>query len=152
VEVSAVLETLRDAVSTAPYARNKKLTLEIDADDRRTLTRIDPALLNRVLVNMVKNAFEAIREGEVVRVRFHSDGNGTGIFSVYNRGTIPEDTQLRMFQRAFTTKGGIGRGFGTYGMKLLGENYLGGEVGFESTQDSTTRFYISLPSPGKATH
>jgi sensor histidine kinase regulating citrate/malate metabolism len=48
-----------------------------------------------------------------------------------------------MFKRSFTTKG-IGRGLGTYSMKLLGEKYLKGKVGFESSKQNGTTFYIEI--------
>ena len=45
----------------------------------------------------------------------------------------------------WSTKQGAGRGFGTWSMKLLGENLLGGELGFESGPQGT-RFELRLPS------
>lgn len=51
----------------------------------------------------------------------------------------------RIFQRSFTTKGRRGLGIGTYFMTFLGENILGGEVGFESTPADGARIYLYLP-------
>jgi sensor histidine kinase regulating citrate/malate metabolism len=58
---------------------------------------------------------------------------------------IPRDVQLQLFQRAFSTKG-MGRGWGTYSIRLLTERYLGGRVGFISTKKHRTVFTISIPS------
>ena len=62
---------------------------------------------------------------------------------------MPADAQLQVFQRSFSTKGD-GRGLGTYGSRLLTERYLGGEIGFESTESTGTTFRVSLP-PALAT-
>ena len=48
-----------------------------------------------------------------------------------------------MFQRSFSTKG-AGRGLGTYSIKLLGEKYLNGKVGFISEQGRGTIFSVEL--------
>jgi sensor histidine kinase regulating citrate/malate metabolism len=64
---------------------------------------------------------------------------------VSNPGLIPEQVQLQLFKRSFSTKSAKGRGIGTYSMKLFGERYLGGRVGFESTAEKGTTFWIELP-------
>ncbi len=105
---------------------------------------VDSALLMRVLVNMVKNALEAIEPGETVDVRLEVE-QGRPVFRVTNPGQLAPEVAAGLFQRTFSTKGTRGRGYGTYSMKLLGEAYLGGEVGF--VQDSENRrieFYIRL--------
>jgi len=57
---------------------------------------------------------------------------------------MPKEIQLQLFKRSFSTKG-IGRGIGTYSMKLFGEKYLKGRVGFESTEENGTTFFIEIP-------
>ncbi len=57
---------------------------------------------------------------------------------------MPEAVQLQLFQRSFTTKG-LGRGIGTYSIRLLTERYLGGKVSFTSTPAAGTRFELSFP-------
>jgi sensor histidine kinase regulating citrate/malate metabolism len=66
------------------------------------------------------------------------------VITVTNIGEIPRDVQLRIFKRSFSTKDLSGRGIGTYSMKLFGERYLGGTVGFNS-QNGLTTFFIKLP-------
>jgi sensor histidine kinase regulating citrate/malate metabolism len=69
---------------------------------------------------------------------------------VTNKGEIARDVQLQLFKRSFSTKTTNGRGIGTYSMKLFGERYLDGNIGFNSSNGRTT-FYIELPlSPAKA--
>ena len=126
------------------------------ARDRIILTTVEPesveletdrALLARVLVNMARNALEASTPGETVRLAATGEAAGSPRvrFSVTNAGVMPAEVQARVFQRSFSTKG-RGRGLGTYGMKLIGERYLGGRVSFVSAEGRGTTFTIALPA------
>ena len=66
------------------------------------------------------------------------------IFSVWNHKAIPESIRNRIFQRNFSTKEGIGRGLGTFSMKLIAEQLLKGRIYFQSSNGEGTRFYLCL--------
>ena len=129
--------------------------IEIEAAPGATV-HTDGSLLLRVLVNMVRNALEAVPPGGSVRVWCDAIEERSGPardarpevvrFNVWNDGVIPPAVQAGIFQRSFSTKADRGRGLGTYGMKLLGERILGGEVTFTSTPASGTVFSIGLPA------
>lgn len=104
----------------------------------------DAAILRRILGNLVKNALEASRPGEAVTLA-GADHGETLTFTVHNPGVMPPEVQLQVFQRSFSTKGGTGRGIGTYSVKLFGERYLKGKVGFTSREPDGTSFFISIP-------
>lgn len=109
----------------------------------------DRGLLERVLVNMIKNALEACPPGESVRV-WAEKRDSKCRFNVSNPGEILPDVARQIFNRSFSTKGEAGRGLGTYSMKLFGERYLGGRVWFESDAVSGTVFSLELPLKGLA--
>jgi signal transduction histidine kinase len=151
-EPVACLELLRELeglFASHPAARDRRLVVELAPADLELQT--DRSLLRRVLVNMVRNAFEAIAPGGAVHLRAAVESGGRGAtgpwvrFSVHNQGEIPADVQHRIFVRSFSTKGGRGRGLGTYSMKLLGERHLGGEVSFTSSAEAGTTFSFRLP-------
>ncbi len=119
-------------------------TLEARPPDPDRVLESDPDLLFRVLLNMTVNALEATPPGGRVEVRFRVEA-GSPCFEVLNPGHIPEPIQAQIFQRSFSTKARKGRGLGTYAMKLLGENLLGGQVHFHSTPAEGTTFTIQLP-------
>jgi signal transduction histidine kinase len=139
-------------------------TIRVETDPQDVVLITDRALLSRVVGNMIKNALEASEKGQTMTVGWmdgssgpSSDGAelappprsarrqaGAVEFYVHNEGVMPRDVQLQIFQRSFTTKG-VGHGLGTYSMRLLGERYLGGQVGFESTDEHGTRFWLTLP-------
>jgi signal transduction histidine kinase len=118
--------------------------LEIADDAESTIFESDKALVRRVIGNMTKNALEACRPGEVVTLSCHTLRAGVE-FSVHNPAVMPRNVQLQIFQRSFTTKG-TGRGLGTYSMKLLAEQHLGGTVRFESEASKGTVFYACFPT------
>ncbi len=103
----------------------------------------DKVLVRRVLGNLVKNALEASRPGDAVRMDCGA-GEGRVEFTVHNPAVMPGEVKLQMFHRSFSTKGS-GRGLGTYSIRLFTESYLGGRVSFESAEGSGTTFRVSLP-------
>jgi diguanylate cyclase (GGDEF)-like protein len=107
----------------------------------------DPVLLTRVLVNLVKNALEATPRGGTVKV-WHERRQDRRGFVVENPGVIPSEVAGRVFERCFSTKACEGRGLGTFGAKLLGEQLLGGEVGFAPHGGTSTQFFIWIPEAG----
>lgn len=111
----------------------------------------DRVLLQRILINMLKNSLEATLKGKAVHAEVFATGD-TIIYSVINDSVIPKNVQMQIFQRSFSTKG-KGRGIGTYSIKLLAENYLKGKAGFRSNETEGTIFFIELPkhiSPGNS--
>jgi signal transduction histidine kinase len=107
----------------------------------------DEALLLRVLASMVKNGLEASGAGDAVEVWFEWRDRGV-TFVVQNGGVIAETVREHLFERSFSTRARAGRGLGTYSMRLFGERYLGGQVGFTSYADQGTRFFLTIP-PGQ---
>jgi sensor histidine kinase regulating citrate/malate metabolism len=69
------------------------------------------------------------------------------VYIVKNSKVMPENIKLQVFQRYFSTKG-AGRGIGTYSMKLITENFLGGKVTMESEKKSGTVFRVEIPLNG----
>lgn len=142
VSLESVFTDLSHIFHHHPVRNNK--TLNFHRGEGKTCINTDGALLLRILSNMITNAFEASEEGGIVDVYWKKEGKFLK-FSVHNATFIPEDIQLRIFQRNFSTKDEQGRGIGTYSMKLFGEEFLRGSVGFSSDRNNGTDFFISLP-------
>ena len=117
--------------------------LHHDREEDGSVLTSDATLLGRVLGNMVKNALEATPRGGTVTVGCREVDGGIE-FWVHNPGVIPEPVRQQIFQRSFSTRG-AGRGLGTYSMRLLSEDYLGGQVGFTSRAKQGTRFFARFP-------
>ncbi|MGL4293736.1 MAG: ATP-binding protein [Bacteroidales bacterium] len=104
----------------------------------------DSRLLARVLINMLKNANEATAKGNTVSLKITKE-NDCVVFAVHNKEYISSEIQENIFSFGFSTKGS-GRGIGTYGMRLLGENLLSGKLSFTSNEEQGTTFFLKIPS------
>lgn len=145
VRVRDLVDDVKDLFAYHALARDRTIETSLTAPDLQVET--DRALLSRVLVNMVRNALEATEPPGVVHLAGEvvPGAAGAGVrLSVHNEGLVPADVQPRIFERSFSTKG-PGRGLGTYGMKLIGERVLGGQVSFSSAAGAGTTFSVLLP-------
>ncbi len=93
---------------------------------------------------MLKNALEASPARSTVTVGFGKGTDDRVWFKVHNPTYIEHIVQKQIFRRYFSTKG-KDRGLGTWGMRLLAEEYLGGSVSFTSTPEEGTTFTLTLP-------
>ena len=117
---------------------------------------IDRQMLRRVLVNLVRNAVQAIRDargaaatGELlghVRVSARADDGGTAIEVEDDGPGIPVDRRARVFDPYFTTKvDGTGLGLAIV-KKIVVEH--GGRIEVASSKDLLgASFVIRLPGP-----
>lgn len=140
VESTSILKELGELYSRHEVIGDK--ILSISKNSPTVLITTDAVLLRRVLGNMTKNALEASVPGGEVYLSCQEIEDRIR-FNVHNDVFIPTEIQLQLFKRSFSTKG-IGRGIGTYSMKLFGEKYLNGNVGFESTEENGTTFFIEI--------
>ncbi len=123
-------------------ARNQQKDIII-AKSEPGMCTTDIVLFQRILINLLKNAIEAISPGEIVTCNYFDDTNFLTV-SINNPGVIPDEIKYHIFQRSYSTKG-IGRGIGTYSVKLLVEQYLGGLTFFLSEPETGTTFYVRIP-------
>ncbi|MDX2110776.1 MAG: PAS domain-containing sensor histidine kinase [Verrucomicrobiota bacterium] len=141
ISLAQIIEELRQTYLQHPAADQKELIFPDPMPE--VILNTDGFLLGRVLGNMLVNAMEASAPGDTVRLLIES-GLETVKLSVWNRQPIPLKYTHRIFQRNFSTKDEVGRGLGTYSIKLFGEEYLGGTVAFSSSEAEGTLFSITL--------
>ncbi len=142
ISVEEVFQKVQEIFVSHPVAVDKMLHVVKPASDLQL--RTDVHLLQRILVNMLMNAFEASGPGGEVKLWAERTDNAI-TFRVWNQQVIPEDVARRVFQRNFSTKAEAGRGLGTYAMKLFGETYLKGKVDFTTSETRGTIFSFCLP-------
>jgi nitrogen-specific signal transduction histidine kinase len=126
------------------YATVREMKLVISDNSDNVVVTTDKALLQRIVGNMIKNALEASARNDSITLGCISH-NQEVEFWIHNKSFMPRDVQLQIFQRSYSTKG-VGRGLGTYSMRLFGEKFLGGKLSFISSMNDGTTFRITLPS------
>lgn len=136
-----IVNELKELYAKHEVTSGKNLETHPDAENITMET--DTVLLRRILSNMIKNALEASLPNETVTINC-SDSEKLVLFAVHNHNFIEHETQLQLFKRSFSTKG-VGRGIGTYSMKLFGEKYLKGKVWFKSNEETGTTFFAGIP-------
>jgi signal transduction histidine kinase len=142
VKLAEILRHLQRIAAVHPCARRKRYLVEAEPNAGELIT--DSCLLERVLANMLINAFEATEVGGEVLLKVEC----TDIvqrFAVHNASFIAPAVAARIFHRHFSTKQGSGRGQGTYAMRLLAETLLQGKLGFYTDAERGTTFFLELP-------
>ena len=128
-----------------------EVSFEVSQSPNSLEVMCDPDQLNQVLINLVKNAVEAV-SGEVlarVCVRARPNGKGALIDVCDNGPGIPEADLPRLFEPFFTTKS-KGTGLGLAISKRLIERQ-GGSISARNSSDGVT-FTISLPAGRGGAH
>ncbi|MBK8206004.1 MAG: GHKL domain-containing protein [Planctomycetes bacterium] len=131
-------------------AHRRNIRIHFDADGALNDLVLDPTLVRNALMNLLRNAFDALDEkggGEVI-VRARVKGDLLGIEVIDTGCGIAESNMDRMFRPYFTTKKN-GTGMGLAMVRRIVEEH-GGQITFESEAGKGTRFIILLPAdPGK---
>lgn len=140
IDSLAFINQVANDLQFLEVARGKNIVVGQNSD--AVSFQSDPVLLRRVLNNMVKNALEASYAGQTVTISVNNKDQKLR-FSVHNPKYISRDIEMQVFMRSFSTKG-TQRGLGTYSMKILGEQHLGGSVDFTTSMTEGTTFFIDL--------
>jgi len=128
--------------------------LEAEIEDRDILVEmdLDPALppipldhdqLKQAFYNIIRNAFQAMKSGGILRIRSGSDETHQLISFADSGGGITADNITRVFEPYFTTKPG-GSGLGLLIVRRIVRAH-GGEVIMESAQGRGLTLTIRLP-------
>ncbi|WP_442958372.1 sensor histidine kinase [Povalibacter sp.] len=147
IDVCDLLRALRTMFSAELKARN--IVLDISADADLPLLWMDRAQMDQVLMNVIKNAVEAIeRDGEIhILARRHGD---TVALTVNDTGSgLDEQVRANLFKPFFTTKR-QGQGLGLTLVKEILTHH-GFAFSLEPA-DPGTRFRIEMPLRASATH
>jgi two-component system NtrC family sensor kinase len=147
LDVNEVLEETAGFLEKEALYRNIRLRLDLARDLPRIAS--DRGQLQQVFLNILNNAFAAVKDGgRVSVVTFEKDLDTVGI-SLQDDGVgMSEETMKHIFDPFFTTKKDTGTGLGlsiTYGIVKR----LGGDIEVQSRIGQGTRFIVSLPKKPK---
>jgi len=131
------LELLRPEIENRGQAIEEKLARRLPS------APLDPAQIKQVLVNLIKNAMQAMTKGGVLTLQTGSGADGVWV-SIADTGCgIPADQLNRIFEPFFTTKK-KGSGLGLMIVQRIVREH-GGLVKLESHVGQGTTFRIWLP-------
>ncbi len=118
------------------------IKLSVHAQDF-PLMWVDQSKMERVFINLVNNAFEAMPGGGVLKIDTCQIGQNIE-FAFADTGTgMPKDVITKIFTPLFTTKA-QGMGFGLAICKRIAEAH-NGKITVESIINKGTTFTVSLP-------
>ncbi|MDR1876945.1 MAG: GHKL domain-containing protein [Flavobacteriaceae bacterium] len=135
-----VIEIVRNSMEIFPSQY-----IKIDTLEEPIILTIDPNLLNRVLTNLVKNAFQSIPETKIpeITVKIRQDMRIVYFSIIDNGNGIPEEIQSKIFTPQFSTKTS-GSGLGLAITKKLIEEY-NGSITFISEEGNGSIFKFEIP-------
>ncbi len=125
--------------------RSIELSCRCDEDIR---LKGDKKRLEQVLINLLNNAKDAIKEKEISNPKVHieakRESNHIVIRVIDNAGGIPKEIEDKVFEPYFTTKfKALGTGVGLYMSKMIIKNSFNGTINFENRNGGAV-FIITL--------
>jgi len=148
LSVNGLIDDLHN-ILLAPMAAQHQISVQIQLDPSLPNILTDRDKLKQVLVNLMKNAVEALQAGGVLFIVTHGkimvEGNEYIEISLRDNGPgIPEHIMAGVFKPVSTTKGKGHAGLGLSIVKNLVDE-LKGRIFCQSNEISGTAFQILLP-------
>jgi signal transduction histidine kinase len=140
-DLASLLKNLETLIR--PECESKKLELVMSVDENLPRLQADPHRLEQAVLNLTRNAMEALREGQRFGVSAKAE-NGNILMEVWDEGSgIPSEVLPHIFEPFYTTKDkGTGLGLSVT-REIVREQ--GGSIECESREAQGTRFRIQLP-------
>jgi PAS domain S-box-containing protein len=104
---------------------------------------VDSNKIERVFINLIKNAIDAMPEGGTLEIRSRHVGDEVEFIFADTGTGMTEQTKTKIFMPLFTTKA-QGMGFGLAICKRIVDAH-GGRITVESTLGKGTTFTVALP-------
>jgi PAS domain S-box-containing protein len=139
--LNAVVEKTLDLLR--PELENRGLTVKTKLQRGLTATPIDETQMQQVLVNLVKNAMQAMTKGGTLQLQTGESPDSVWVSVTDGGGGIPEEQISRIFEPFYTTKK-KGTGLGLMIVQRIVRAHEG-RIEVESHVGRGTTFRIWLP-------
>lgn len=146
------LSSIGDAVSSTielllPQLRHLGIEVEVSIDENIPQIYLDEIKIKQALLNVLKNAFEAMPEGGKINISVKANSRHVHVMIDDEGEGIPEHLEEKIFDPFFTTKNrGTGLGLHTT-LKIV--RLHGGNIKASTSSSGGARITISLPIPGE---
>lgn len=135
-------ETLRQLAAMAKSAGIEMIT---HIDDRIPALLFDPRQLRRVLLNLARNAIEAMPDGGMLEVAVRRQAHAVALIVNDSGSGIPDDDLEKIFEPFYSTKE-IGTGLGLSIVQQIVHEH-GGQITCRSQAGVGTCMTVTLPLP-----
>ena len=126
-----------------PELENRGLTVKEKLARRLPLAPLDAGQMKQVLVNLIKNAMQAMKRGGVLTVQTGGTSDSVWVSVGDTGGGIAQDQINHIFEPFYTTKK-KGSGLGLMIVQRIVRQH-GGHIELESRVGQGTTFRIRLP-------
>ena len=127
-----------------PQANSMEVELRPHLDSDLPVVMLDKSLMRQALVNLCRNAIEAMPEGGSIDLLTRTRGEDVVLEIIDTGKGMDEKTRGQMFQAFFSTRSG-GSGLGLPTVRRIVEAHHG-RISCESEVGKGTRFTITLPA------
>jgi signal transduction histidine kinase len=127
-----------------PQANSMEVELRPHLDSDLPVVMLDKSLMRQALVNLCRNAIEAMPEGGSIDLLTRTRGDDVVLEIIDTGKGMDEKTRGQMFQAFFSTRSG-GSGLGLPTVRKIVEAHHG-RISCESEVGKGTRFTITLPA------
>jgi nitrogen fixation/metabolism regulation signal transduction histidine kinase len=143
VQVSNMIRDIGDLY--APQFKSKSISISINPGPLKHIIYVDEAQVKQVMINLIKNAIEAIEIHERPSLSISAKRilNHLAIEISDNGPGIPDDVLQKIFVPFYSTKAD-GSGIGLSLSRQIIRNH-GGQLSVKSMANSGTTFTVSLP-------
>lgn len=139
------IERVLDLFATQADASGIEIVRYLDAE--LPSIQLSAETLQAALVNLVKNALEAMPDGGQLVARTRVTRQGVALDLIDTGVGMDERTAMKMFDAFYTTKGG-GSGLGLPTARRIIEAH-GGRIGVHSEAGRGTQFTLEFPMPAR---
>jgi signal transduction histidine kinase len=139
------IERVLDLFATQADATGVEIVRYLDAE--LPSIQLNAETLQAALVNLVKNALEAMPDGGQLIARTRVTRQGVALDLIDTGIGMDERTAMKMFDAFYTTKGG-GSGLGLPTARRIIEAH-GGRIGVHSEAGRGTQFTLEFPTPAR---
>jgi signal transduction histidine kinase len=143
-QVFCLAEQLKKSIDL--YESHSEIDIKFDSNGYENIqVNADREQLSRAIINLIRNAIQAIPEGRKGEIKMKLDRRQhMAVISVKDNGSgIDAELRDKLFSPSFTTKTS-GMGLGLSIVKNIVENFAG-KIWFETEMGKGTTFYLEIP-------
>lgn len=144
IDVNQLIANLLGVLQIMPEAKQRKIEFYLGSSPAKILG--DEDKIKQVLINLVRNAYEAISSGDIVKLQVENKIQEQQVYiKIHNGGDpIPPEVLPKLTQPFYSTKSS-GTGLGLAIVKRIVEAHKG-KLLIESTAELGTTISIKLPT------